>query len=132
MTSLNCIWIASLLISTMTGDIGVFGRAVDTLGLEPALRTDVLRRWRRADTHPEKCAELDAPWLENTQRAPVDNGVVLQLRVRPFSLGASRGLVFPGKSLFNFVRRLYRCCQEGVNCRSVKGIQGRLRGGKVA
>ncbi|XP_047447482.1 uncharacterized protein si:ch211-170d8.2 [Mugil cephalus] len=137
MTSLNCVWIASFLISTMTGDTGVYGRALDTLGFaskkpklaaEPTLRMDVLRRWRRADTHREKCAELDAPWLENTQRAPADNGAVLQLRVRPFSPGASRGLVFPGKSLFNFVRRVYRCCQEGVNCRSVKGIQGRMRG----
>uniref|UniRef100_UPI0037E92EF0 uncharacterized protein n=1 Tax=Semicossyphus pulcher TaxID=241346 RepID=UPI0037E92EF0 len=53
---------------------------------------------------------------------------MLQLRVRPFSPGASQGLVFPGKHLFSFVRRVYRCCQEGLNCRSVKGIQGRLRG----
>uniref|UniRef100_A0A3B5LHS8 Uncharacterized protein n=1 Tax=Xiphophorus couchianus TaxID=32473 RepID=A0A3B5LHS8_9TELE len=47
----------------------------------------------------------------------------LQLRVRPFPPGPSRGLVFPGKSLFGFIRRVYRCCQEGVGCRSVKGIQ---------
>ncbi|XP_070759965.1 uncharacterized protein [Enoplosus armatus] len=89
-----------------------------------------LRRWRRgvAETHRERCAELAAPWLGNTQQAPEDNATRLQLRVRPFSPGASRGPVFPGKSLFSFVRRVYRCCQEGLNCRSVKGIQGRLRG----
>ncbi|XP_028269652.1 uncharacterized protein LOC114441083 [Parambassis ranga] len=88
------------------------------------------KRWRRgiSETHRERCAELEVPWLENTRKAPGDNGTLLQLRVRPLSPGASRGLVFPGKSLFSFVRRVYRCCQEGVNCRSVKGIQGRLRG----
>ncbi|XP_063753557.1 LOW QUALITY PROTEIN: uncharacterized protein si:ch211-170d8.2 [Eleginops maclovinus] len=40
-----------------------------------------------------------------------------------------RMAVFPGKSLFSFVRSVYHCCQEGRDCRSVKGIQGRLRGG---
>lgn len=144
MASSRCIWTALFCLSAMTSDIGVFGRAVDTLGFlsqspktadepsGPTLRADASRRWRRgiAETHRERCAELAAPWLENTQQAPEDNATLLQLRVRPFSPGASQGLVFPGKSLFSFVRRVYHCCQEGLNCRSVKGIQGRLRGGK--
>ncbi|XP_018525232.1 uncharacterized protein si:ch211-170d8.2 isoform X2 [Lates calcarifer] len=142
MASSHCIWIALFLLSVMTSDIGVFARAVDTLGIvsqspetEPessgqTLRTDALRRWRRGieGAHRERCTELAAPWLENTQPAPEDNATMLQLRVGPFSPGASWGLVFPGKSLFSFVRRVYHCCQEGLNCRSVKGIQGRLRG----
>ncbi|XP_056275397.1 uncharacterized protein si:ch211-170d8.2 [Pseudoliparis swirei] len=144
MASSHCIWIALFLFTAMARDIGVFGRAVDKLGFMaqsqktadessgPTLRTDALRRWRRgvADTHLERCAELVAPWLENTHD-PEDNATRLQLRVRPFTPGASRHSVFPGKSLFSFVRRVYHCCQEGVNCRNVKGIQGRLRGGSA-
>ncbi|KAM7017948.1 uncharacterized protein LKV04_000687 [Tautogolabrus adspersus] len=142
MASLCCIWIALFLLSVMTSDSGVFGRAVYARGFlsqspnsadessGQTLRVAASRRWRRgvAGTHREQCAELAAPWLENTKQALEDNPTVLQLRVRPFSPGASQGLVFPGKHLFSFVRRVYRCCQEGLNCRSVKGIQGRLRG----
>ncbi|XP_029295836.1 uncharacterized protein LOC115013572 [Cottoperca gobio] len=140
MASSRCLWISLFLLSVMTSYIGVFGRAVDTLGFlsqspktaaessGQTLRTDALRRGG-AETHRERCAELAAPWLENTQRAPEDNATLLQIRVRPFSPGASQGLIFPGKSLFSFVRRVYHCCQEGRNCRSVKGIQGRVRGG---
>uniref|UniRef100_A0A665T1N2 Uncharacterized LOC115048407 n=1 Tax=Echeneis naucrates TaxID=173247 RepID=A0A665T1N2_ECHNA len=93
-----------------------------------ALRTGWLRRWRRGaeEKHRERCAELAAPWLENTRQVPEDNTTVLQLRVQPFSSGASLGLVFPGKPLFSFVRRVYQCCQERLNCRSVKGIQGHV------
>ncbi|KAG7241402.1 hypothetical protein INR49_025602, partial [Caranx melampygus] len=137
MASAKCIWISLFLLSAMISDTGVFGRAVDTLGFtsrtpksgdEPSgasVRTDAPRR---TEKHRERCAELAAPWLENTLQAPGDNATVLQLRVRPFSPGASPGPVFPGKALFSFVRRVYHCCQEGPNCRSVKGIQGRLRG----
>uniref|UniRef100_A0A8C9ZT47 Uncharacterized protein n=1 Tax=Sander lucioperca TaxID=283035 RepID=A0A8C9ZT47_SANLU len=139
MASSHCIWISLFLLMGMTSDTGVFGRAVDTQGFlsqspktadgssGPTLRTGVLRRWRRgiAETHRERCAELAAPWLENTH-VPEDNATLLQLRVRPLSPGASQGLVFPGKSLFSFVRRVYHCCQEGVNCRRVKGIQGHV------
>ena len=136
MAASNYIWIALFLISVMTSHVRVFGRAVDSFGLlsqlsktedessEPPLRMDVLR-------HRERCAELTAPWLENTQQAPGDDATLLKLPVRPFSSGASRGIVFPGKSLFSFIRRVYRCCQEGVNCWSVKGIQGRLREGET-
>ncbi|XP_062274233.1 uncharacterized protein si:ch211-170d8.2 [Scomber scombrus] len=114
----------------MTSDVGVFGRAVDTRGFlseSQEIASESPTPTLRTETHREQCAELSATWLENTQ-APQDNSTLLQLRVRPFSPGVSRGLVFPGKSLFSFVRRVYRCCQEGLNCRSVKGIQGRLRG----
>ncbi|XP_034548305.1 uncharacterized protein si:ch211-170d8.2 [Notolabrus celidotus] len=138
----RCIWIALVLLSVMTSDSSVFGRVVDTLGFlsqspksvdessGPTLRTDASRRWKRGvtRTHREQCAELAAPWLENTKQTPEDNPTVLQLSVRPYSPGVSQGLVFPGKHLFGFVRRIYRCCQEGLNCKSVKGIQGRLRG----
>ncbi|XP_019949638.1 uncharacterized protein [Paralichthys olivaceus] len=138
MASSHCIWIALILLSVMTSDTGVFGRAVDALGFAsqsprsadessgPTLRTEDMRRGAE-EAHRERCAELAAPWLENTQAAG-DNATTLQFRGRPFSPGASQGLVFPGKSLFNFVRRVYQCCHEGLTCRRVKGIQGRLRG----
>lgn len=126
-------WIALVLLSLMTSDVGVFGRAVDTRGFlseSPEIANESPTPTLRTEAHRQQCAELSAPWLENTQ-APQDNSTLLQLRVRPFSPGVSRGLVFPGKSLFSFVRRVYRCCQEGLSCRSVKGIQGRQRGGKT-
>lgn len=116
----------ALFLLVLTCDAGVFGRAVHTRGflsqpVGPALRADA-----------ERCAELVAPWQENARPAPEEeeNATRLQLRVRPFSPRASRGLLFPGKTLFSFVRRVYRCCQERLSCRSVKGIPGRLRGGE--
>ncbi|XP_041855389.1 uncharacterized protein si:ch211-170d8.2 [Melanotaenia boesemani] len=139
MDASNCFWIALFLVSAMTSDVGVFGRAVDSHGFlsrssktaeessEVTLRMDMLKRGT-AEAQRDQCAKLAAPWLENTLNTTRDDVTLLKLRVRPFSLGASRGLVFPGKSLFSLVRQVYRCCQEGVNCRSVKGIQGRLRG----
>lgn len=143
MASSRCIWIVLFLFSVKTGDTGVLGRAFNTQGFlsqlprsavaassGSTLRTDAPRRGM-AETHREWCAELATPWLENTQQAPECNATTVQLRVRPFSSRASRGLVFPGKPLFTFVRRVYHCCQEGLNCRSVKGIQGRLRGGET-
>lgn len=115
----------ALFLLVLTCDAGVFGRAVHTRGFPspgPALR---------AERERERCAELVAPWQENARPAPEeDNATRLQLRVRPFSPRASRGLLFPGKSLFSFVRRVYRCCQERLSCRSVKGIPGRLRAGE--
>ncbi|KAF7654682.1 hypothetical protein LDENG_00066440 [Lucifuga dentata] len=111
----------------MTGDTGVFGRAVDTRGFHSqAPRIDESHRREIAETHRERCVELAAPWLENTQPA-ADNATLIPLRVRPLSPGGSQGMVFPGKPLFSFVRRVYRCCQEGFLCRRVKGIQGRIR-----
>uniref|UniRef100_A0A3Q2PVZ5 Uncharacterized LOC105924804 n=1 Tax=Fundulus heteroclitus TaxID=8078 RepID=A0A3Q2PVZ5_FUNHE len=144
MAAPNYMWIASL-VFLLTSDAGVLGRAVDSFGVRSqspqsadgssrhVLRADGVRRWRRgaaAGAHRERCAELVAPWQENKLQAPEHGTAVLQLRVRPYSPGATRGLVFPGKSLFSFIRRVYLCCQERLGCRSVKGIQGRLRGGK--
>uniref|UniRef100_A0A3B5Q4P7 Uncharacterized protein n=1 Tax=Xiphophorus maculatus TaxID=8083 RepID=A0A3B5Q4P7_XIPMA len=143
MANSSCMWIVSV-IFLLTSDAGASGRAVDSFGFllrsprardgpfGEILRTAGVRRWRRgvaAEAHGERCAEPGAAWLENERPAPERGSAVLQLRVRPFSPGPSRGLVFPGKSLFGFIRRVYRCCQEGVGCRSVKGIQSRLRGG---
>nr|XP_043881475.1 uncharacterized protein si:ch211-170d8.2 [Solea senegalensis] len=140
--SSHCVWISLFLLSVMTGDTGVCARAVQARGFvsprpqrttafQTTSRAEWTRRRRRAveETHRgERCAELAAPWMENTQQAPEDNATVLQLRGRPFTAGSSRGLVFPGKSLFNLVRRVYQCCQEGLTCRRVKGIQGRMKG----
>ncbi|XP_054587280.2 uncharacterized protein [Nothobranchius furzeri] len=138
------IWIALFFISFVTSDTGVLGHTVDTLGfLSQAskgvhesdgvtLRTGAPVSWRRgaSEAHRERCEELEAPWLENTEQAAEEDGAtLLQIRVRPLSSGPLHGSVFPGKSLYSFIRRVYRCCQEGRNCRSVKGIQGRLRGG---
>lgn len=58
-------------------------------------------------------------------------GTLLQLRLRPFSPRSPlQTLLFPGKSLFSVARRFYRCCQERRSCGSVRGIPGRLTGGK--
>lgn len=134
MASSRCSWVALFLLSAMMSRSGVFGRAVGARGPSgAALRADASARWRRgaADTQRERCAELAAPWQENTRRARADNATLLQLRVRPLAPArGAQGLVFPGKSLFGFIRRVYRCCQDGVRCRSVKGIQGHRRGGK--
>ncbi|KAF6723604.1 hypothetical protein FQA47_017151 [Oryzias melastigma] len=129
----RCIWIASFFISIMTSDTGVWTRSVDSQGFlsrgSNAAASDVALR---TDAHRERCAKLTVPWLENAQEAPGTlPASLLQLRVRPFSPGPSRGLVFPGKNLFSFIRRVYRCCQDGLNCRDVKGIQGRQRGDSV-
>lgn len=144
MANSSCMWIVSV-IFLLTSNAGASGRAVDSFGFllrsprardgpfGEILRTAGVRRWRRgvaAEAHGERCAEPGAAWLENKRPAPERGSAVLQLRVRPFPPGPSRGLVFPGKSLFGFIRRVYRCCQEGVGCRSVKGIQSKLRGGE--
>lgn len=123
MASSNCTRITSLFILMMLSCCGVFGRAVGTSEL-------LSREPHEATLRTDRCAELEAPWLENTQEARVDSGTRLEISMRHFSARASRGLVFPGKPLFGFVRRVYRCCQEGENCRRLKGIQGRMRGGK--
>lgn len=113
-------WTAVLLVSVVT-------RAVDPRGVLPDGPAGPVLR---TGAHRARCAELVAPWLESARRAPQDGAARLQVRVRPFAPGASQGSVFPGPSLLSFVRRVYRCCQEGGPCRSVRGVQGRLRGGK--
>ncbi|XP_023814428.1 uncharacterized protein LOC101170276 [Oryzias latipes] len=133
MTVSRCIWIASFFISVMTSDTGVCARSVDSLGfLSQASNAAGSDLALRTDTHWERCAKLTAPWLENAQEAPGTLlATLLQLRVRPFSPGTSSALVFPGKNLFSFIRRVYRCCQDGVICRDVRGIQGSKRGDSV-
>ncbi|TMS04139.1 hypothetical protein E3U43_001028 [Larimichthys crocea] len=131
MGSTRCSWIVLLLLM-VTRDVGVRARAINPLGFgsEPGSGPAL-----RAETRRERCAELAAPWQENA-RAPEDHGNLLRVRVRPFTQRAAPGpgpalgpgLLFPGSSLFSFVRRVYRCCQDGASCRSVRGIQGRLRG----
>lgn len=132
-------WTALVLISVMISAAGVSGRAVDSRGFLSdgsagvVLRTGAPRRWRRgaAGAHRERCAALEAPWLQSTLEAPGDGAARLLLYFRSFApQGVSQGLVFPGQSLFSFSRRVYRCCEEGGSCRRVKGIQSRLRGGK--
>ncbi|CAL1616337.1 unnamed protein product [Knipowitschia caucasica] len=127
-------WIFIFLVAVITSDTGVYGRALSrrtTVEYDEraSLRADALKRWRRgvASAHRERCADLSAPWLENNQ-VPQGQGKLMPLRLRPYSPGVSRGSVFPGKPLFSFVRRVYHCCQQKLHCRSVKGIQGRLRG----
>ncbi|MEQ2280529.1 hypothetical protein AMECASPLE_020811 [Ameca splendens] len=137
MAAPNYIWIASFVI-LLTSNAGVFGRAVesfDCLSQSPqtadgpsgqTLRTDGAGRWRRgvdAAAHRKNCPDPAAPWLENKQQAPEDGTTVLQLSVRS-SPRASQESVFPGKSLLNFLRWVYRCCK---GYRRAKGIQGRLR-----
>ncbi|CAL8294816.1 uncharacterized protein si:ch211-170d8.2 [Gadus morhua] len=96
-------------------------------------RLHMVKRLKREvmDAHRQPCAELNAPWRESTAQ-PAEGATLLRLRVRSFAQGGPRSAVFPGKSLFNFVRRAYRCCQEGFLCRNVKGIQGHLREGAHA
>ncbi|XP_057688872.1 uncharacterized protein si:ch211-170d8.2 [Corythoichthys intestinalis] len=125
-------WIAFFLISVIICDVG--GRALSPRSIwihRPSLRTELLGRMRRgaAEAHRERCAELTASWRESSHENPRDNSTVLRLIVRPLSAGISRGSVFPERPLFSFVRRVYRCCQDGLDCRSVKGLQGRFGGG---
>ncbi|XP_061673980.1 uncharacterized protein si:ch211-170d8.2 [Syngnathoides biaculeatus] len=133
--------IALVLLAMMTSEIGVgaseFGAQSPRSSARSqgeSFRADLPRRWMRvaADDRRGRCAELTASWQENSQqRDPQDHSTVVRLRVRPLSAGVARGSVFPEKPLFSFVRRIYRCCQDGLDCRSVKGIQGRLRGSDV-
>lgn len=127
-------WIVFFLITVLTRVTCVYGRVLSlrtTVEYDErvSLRVDLLKRWKRGitDAHRERCAELTAPWVEHRE-APQGDSVLLQLRVRPFVPGVSHGSIFPGKSLFSFVRRVYHCCQQKVHCRRVKGIQGRVRG----
>lgn len=114
--------VAFLLI--LTCYTGALGRAVHPHGLRAGTSTTA--------EAVQRCAELSAPWRESLEPAPEGNASLpLQLLVRPFAPRASRGaLLFPGKPLLSFVRRVYRCCQERPGCSSVKGVPGRLRGGE--
>ncbi|XP_011613845.1 uncharacterized protein [Takifugu rubripes] len=119
-----------LLFFLLTWEPGVVARAVDSR--EFPFKSLAPARWRRsaADGERGRCADLEKPWQENLAVEEDVAGTVLQLRVRPYSPKSPlQALLFPGKPLFSFVRRFYRCCQERRSCGSVRGIPGRLRGG---
>ncbi|XP_066546025.1 uncharacterized protein LOC136713037 [Amia ocellicauda] len=88
------------------------------------------RRVRAQDSlqhQQEQCALMTGPWVEAAGgggRA----GQLYRLRMVPLSAEGPRRAVFPEQPLFQFVRRVYRCCQLGFSCRTVKGIQGRMTG----
>ncbi|KAA0713829.1 hypothetical protein E1301_Tti015578 [Triplophysa tibetana] len=88
----------------------------------------VQRRMRREPgSEREQCALLSAPWTESS--APFgDWGQMYRLKILSTTSDGSRPAVFPEQPLFQFVRRVYRCCQIGYHCGSVKGIQGRKPG----
>lgn len=88
------------------------------------------RRSRRGivESDVEQCAVFTAPWIEAT--GPVNSQEQLyRIRVHSMSEGSTLRTIFPEQSLFRFIRRVYRCCQMGYHCGSVKGIQGRLHHG---
>ncbi|XP_062854267.1 uncharacterized protein si:ch211-170d8.2 [Trichomycterus rosablanca] len=77
-----------------------------------------------------QCALLTAPWSELIS-PPRDWTHIYRLKVLPISKDGPNKLVFPEQPLFQFVRRVYRCCQMGHHCAGVKGIQGRSTGGSI-
>lgn len=90
----------------------------------------VQRRSRREPgSEHDQCALLSAPWTEST--TPLgDWGQMYRLKILSTMSDGPRRAVFPEQALFRFVRRVYRCCQVGYHCGSVKGIQGGKVGGK--
>ncbi|XP_077457406.1 uncharacterized protein LOC144074717 [Stigmatopora argus] len=129
-------WIAFLLVSVIISHAGgrpAGGRRAPAPQPASSTRTRTTRESRgAAEARRERCAELTASWQENSYGNPRDNSTAVRLVVRPLGAGISRGLVFPERPLFTFVRRVYRCCQDGLDCRSVKGLQGRFgRGSDV-
>lgn len=90
----------------------------------------VQRRSRREPgSGHDQCALLSAPWTEST--TPLgDWGQMYRLTILSTMSDGPRRAVFPEQALFRFVRRVYRCCQVGYHCGSVKGIQGGKVGGK--
>ncbi|XP_077079333.1 uncharacterized protein LOC143732289 [Siphateles boraxobius] len=84
----------------------------------------VQRRSRREPgSEHDQCALLSAPWTESS--SPLgDWGHMYRLKILSTMSDVPRRAVFPEQALFRFVRRVYRCCQVGYHCGSVKGIQG--------
>ncbi|XP_016087874.1 uncharacterized protein [Sinocyclocheilus grahami] len=84
----------------------------------------VQRRSRREPvSEHDHCALLSAPWTESTPPLG-DWGQMYRLKIQSTMSDGPRRAVFPEQPLFRFVRRVYRCCQVGYHCGSVKGIQG--------
>ncbi|XP_051950011.1 uncharacterized protein si:ch211-170d8.2 [Xyrauchen texanus] len=99
---------------------------------ERKIRTGhVQRRIRREpDSERDQCDLQSAPWTEST--TPVgDWGQMYRLKILSTMSDGPRRAVFPERPLFRFVRRVYRCCQLGYHCGSVKGIQGQKVGGNI-
>lgn len=120
-----------LLLFFLACEPGVVARAVDSRELP--FKSLAPARWRRgaADNERGRCADLEKPWQDNLAVEEDLPDTLLHLRVRPYSPKSPlQALLFPGKPLFSFVRRFYRCCQERRSCGRVRGIPGRLRGGK--
>nr|XP_055024240.1 uncharacterized protein si:ch211-170d8.2 [Misgurnus anguillicaudatus] len=103
-------------------------RKVTSFQGERKIRMDIQRRIRREPgSERDQCALLSAPWTEST--APFgDWGQMYRLKILSTMGDGPRRAVFPEPPLFQFVRRVYRCCQVGYHCGSVKGIQGRKPG----
>ena len=141
MASIIRFWNALRLLFLIYSVVGVQCRAVGPSELllrssaisdgQDILRSDSFRRLRREtmEAQREQCALLTEPWTE-TYGPQGDLAKSLHLRVLSLPLGGSRRTVFPEQPLFRYVRRVYRCCQIGFHCKSVKGIQGRSSGGK--
>ncbi|XP_046904189.1 uncharacterized protein si:ch211-170d8.2 [Hypomesus transpacificus] len=139
MASIPRFWNALRLLFLIYSVVGVQLRAVGPSELllkssaisdgQDMLRSDSFRRLRREtlEAQREQCALLTEPWTE-TYGSQGDLAKSLHLRVLSLPLGGSRRTVFPEQPLFRYVRRVYRCCQIGFHCKSVKGIQGRLSG----
>ncbi|XP_051965376.1 uncharacterized protein LOC127631323 [Xyrauchen texanus] len=88
----------------------------------------VQKRIRRdPGSERDQCALLNAPWTESSTRLG-DWGQMYRLKILTTMSDGPRRAVFPEQPLFRFVRRVYRCCQVGYHCGSVKGIQGRKLG----
>lgn len=121
-----------LLLYFLTCEPGVVARPLDAP--EYPFHSLAPERWRRSAAEGERgrCADLEKPWQESVAVLEDKPGTLLQLRVLPCSPKSNlKGLLFPGRQLFSFLHRVFRCCQELQGCARVRGIQGRLTGGKA-
>ncbi|XP_056319268.1 uncharacterized protein si:ch211-170d8.2 [Danio aesculapii] len=91
----------------------------------------VPRRSRREPgTEQDQCGVLSAPWTESS--GPLEDwSQMYHLKILSTINDGPRRAVFPEQPLFRFVRRVYRCCQAGYHCGSVKGIQGGKVGNNI-
>ena len=94
-------------------------------------RINTHRRSRRgsAESDLEQCTMLTAPWNEATGPVNIQEQLY-RIRILSMSEDSALRTIFPEQPLFRFIRRVYRCCQMGYHCGSVKGIQGQLYHGK--
>lgn len=124
--------VSLLVLAFMTIAIGVQCRSLRTqlrkvtsFQGERKIRIGHVQRRSRREPGSEldQCALLNSPWTESA--TPLgDWGQMYRLRILSTMSAGPRRAVFPEPPLFRFVRRVYRCCQVGYHCGSVKGIQG--------